>query len=154
MKNLDKVGLKSELEKKCFAYHNLGFHIQHTSCCWFQCRLEVELLEEGACHVLPASDDGASQVLATGAGAPSGTSGRDKQLGQDMQQQQHQQQQGSIRGGYEGLGGFTPQWVMLEANAWRKRVAVLQRFVCAARTVVLRLRAQKRLERLRVLAGG
>lgn len=42
----------------------------------------------------------------------------------------------------------------MQASEWRKRVHALRRFVTAARTVVYRLRAQKRLDRLKMLAGG
>jgi hypothetical protein len=55
---------------------------------------------------------------------------------------------------YPGLEGWQPHWVLLEANTWRKRVGVLQRFVAAARVVILRNRAERRLTRLRALAGG
>ena len=131
----------------------------------FVCRLDVELLEEGACHVLPDSaprgcgvrtSGTANAAAAAAAAAAGGGGGSGRQFGHDLQLQQQQQllqQDCGVGSGYEGLEGFKPQWVMLEANTWRKRVAVLQRFVSAARTVVLRLRAQKRLERLRMLAG-
>jgi hypothetical protein len=55
---------------------------------------------------------------------------------------------------YAGLEGWQPHWVLLEANTWRKRVGVLQRFVAAARVVILRNRAERRLQRLRALAGA
>ncbi len=55
-------------------------------------------------------------------------------------------------GGCSGLEGFTPQWVLLESNSWRKRVQVLQRFVNAARIVIYRLRADRRLGQLKAVA--
>lgn len=55
---------------------------------------------------------------------------------------------------YGGLEGWSPQWMTLESDTWRKRMQVLRRFVNAARTVVYRLRADKRLKALRSIMGG
>ncbi|KAF6259574.1 hypothetical protein COO60DRAFT_995334 [Scenedesmus sp. NREL 46B-D3] len=105
-------------------------------------RLELELAEAGATHVLQE---------------------------QQQQQQQQQQQHSSIdsihtdlqapvsdssssQQSYAGLEGFRPQWLLLEGNEWRKRVQVTQRFVNAVRVVVYRNRAQARLQKLKTLA--
>jgi hypothetical protein len=106
--------------------------------CW--CRLELELDEAGALHVL-----------------------------QEQQQQQQQQpspinstsphpqaagpSSSSTQQSYVGLEGFQPQWLLLEGNEWRKRVQVTQRFVNAVRVVMYRNRAQARLQKLKLLAG-
>lgn len=54
---------------------------------------------------------------------------------------------------YPGLEGFTPQWLLLESNEWRKRVQVTQRFVNAVRVMMYRNRAQTRLQKLKAIAG-
>jgi hypothetical protein len=54
---------------------------------------------------------------------------------------------------YPGLEGYHPQWLLLEGNEWRKRVAVAQRFINAVRVVVYRNRAQARLRKLKAMAG-
>jgi hypothetical protein len=103
------------------------------------CRLELELVEAGALHVLQE---------------------------QQQQQQQHAQvdrinqpsqaaapSSSSKQQSYAGLEGFQPQWLLLEGNEWRKRVQVTQRFVNAVRVVMYRNRAQARLQKLKLLAG-
>jgi hypothetical protein len=60
----------------------------------------------------------------------------------------------STSGSYPGLEDFQPQWLLLsEGNDWHKRVQVAQRFVHAARVVIVRNRAQARVRKLRALAG-
>lgn len=68
--------------------------------------------------------------------------------------------QGAVRelgsGGYAGLEqGFTPQWLLDEGTDCRKRIQAARRFVHVARVVLLRTRADKRLQQLkRSLAAG
>lgn len=107
----------------------------------FTCRLELELGEAGALHVLLEpqqqhnSVDGIDQH-AQSAG-PTTTSSNSS----------------SIQQSYAGLEGFQPQWLLLEGNEWRKRVQVTQRFVNAVRVVMYRNRAHARLQKLKLLAG-
>lgn len=92
------------------------------------CRLQLELKSSGAVRVLPdpGSTVGSTQSPASGTSASS----------------------------YPGLDAFQPQWLLLsEGNDWRKRVQVAQRFVHAARVVIVRNRAQACLTKLRALAG-
>lgn len=89
-------------------------------------RMEPELEETGALHVVRGGVSAGAAATAEGAGAVWGGAGG--------QASGDQQQAGGGRGwgggagvaggGYEGLEGFTPQWVLLESNEWRKRVQV------------------------------
>lgn len=95
------------------------------ACLLVACRLQLELKSSGAVRVLP-DPVGSTQPSASGTSASS----------------------------YPGLDAFQPQWLLLsEGNDWRKRVQVAQRFVHAARVVIVRNRAQARLRKLRALAG-
>jgi hypothetical protein len=107
------------------------------------CRLELELEEVGALHVLQQQQQQQQQHSCSGSS------------------QQHPQSQAeaptstsSNEQSYPGLEGFQPQWLLLEGNEWRKRVQVTQRFVNAVRVVVYRNRAQARLQKLKMLAGA
>lgn len=63
----------------------------------------------------------------------------------------------SGRDEYDGLQDFQAKWLVMESNDWQKRVQVLNRFVNAARVLVYRYRADKRLSNLHdlvKLAGG
>lgn len=53
-----------------------------------------------------------------------------------------------------GLPDFEPRFLQIQASNWRKRVEALERFVGAARTVVLRVRAGRRLVRLQALVAA
>lgn len=55
---------------------------------------------------------------------------------------------------YAGLDGFQPQWLLAESTDCRKRIQAAQRFVHAARVVLLRVRATKRLQQLKRLTAG
>ncbi|GBF91117.1 hypothetical protein Rsub_04786 [Raphidocelis subcapitata] len=114
-------------------------------------------LEEAATHRLEArlAATGATHVVAGAAAGVAVAGNSSTREGEQQQQPVNTERQpaSAAASNYSGLEGFTPQWVLLESNQWRKRVQVLQRFVSAARVVVYRRRAQKRLERLKGIAA-
>jgi hypothetical protein len=100
------------------------------------CRLELELDEAGALHVLQEQQQQHSPI--------DGITQHSQAAGPSSSSKQQS---------YAGLEGFQPQWLLLEGNEWRKRVQVTQRFVNAVRVVMYRNRAQARLQKLKLLAG-